>query len=142
MWKTEHTEETPLSPRAIWIALRDLHTGVTKSEGGDVFEIHGPYEVGTELSVTPAGQETFRSRIIELVEDERYADETSFGDVVLTFRHILTPVGTGTRVTHELVIGGPGGEAAAPELGPQISADFPDAMHALFEAAAKVAATE
>jgi hypothetical protein len=142
MWKTEHTEETPLSPRAIWIALRDLHTGATKSEDGDVFEIHGPYQVGTELSVTPQGQETFRSRIIELVENERYADETSFGDILLTFRHVLTPVGTGTRVTHELVIDGPGADAAGPELGPQISADFPKAMHSLFEAAAKVAANE
>jgi hypothetical protein len=138
MWTTEHTAETNLPSRAVWIALRDLHTGETKSEGGDIFEIHGPYQVGTELSVTPQGQETFRSRIVELVEDERYADETSFGDVTLTFRHILTPVDRGTRVTHELVIDGPGADATGPELGSQISADFPAAMRSLFAAAARI----
>lgn len=124
----------------VWIALRDLHTGATKSETGDVFEIHGPFQVGTELSVTPQGQETFRSRIIELVEDERYADETTFGDVTLTFRHVLTPIEGGTRVVHELVIDGPAVDAVGPELGPQISEDFPAAMQSLFAAAARVQA--
>jgi hypothetical protein len=138
MWTTEHTAEANLPSHAVWIALRDLHTGVTKSEDGDIFEIHGPYQVGTELSVTPQGQETFRSRIIELIEDQRYADETSFGDVTLTFRHVLTPIEGGTRVTHELVIDGSAADAVGPELGPQISADFPAAMQSLFAAAARV----
>ncbi len=138
MWTTQHTAETDVSPRRVWIALRDLHTGATQSEDGDIFEIHGPFQVGTELSVTPQGQETFRSRIIELVEDQRYADETSFGDVTLTFRHILTPIEGGTRVMHELVIDGPTAGEVGPELGPQISQDFPVAMQSLFAAAARV----
>jgi hypothetical protein len=138
VWTTEHTAETDVAVGKVWTALRELHTGVTKGAAGDVFEIHGPFEVGTDLSVTPQGQETLRSRIVELVEGERYADETSFGDVILTFRHVLTPIEGGTRVTHELVIDGPGADAAGPELGPQISADFPAAMRSLFAAAALV----
>lgn len=122
----------------MWAALRDQHTGAAESEDGDVFEIHGPFEVGTELSVTPHGQGTFRSRIIELVENERYADETIFGDVTLTFRYILTPVGRGTRLAHELVIDGPGADTVGPELGPQISADFPTDLQSVFAAAARV----
>jgi hypothetical protein len=70
-----------------------------------------------------------------LVETERYADQTEFGDVVLTFRHTLRPTSDGTRVTHQLVIDGPGAHAVGPDLGPQISADFPAAMQGLFEAA-------
>lgn len=136
MWTTAHSAETDQPPATVWAALRDIHTGATTAAGGDVFEIHGPFAVGTELSVTPAGQETFRSRIVELVENERYADETQFGDITLTFRHTLEPLAAGARVTHELLIEGPSADTVGPELGPQISADFPAAMQGLFEAAA------
>lgn len=135
MWTAQHTAETDLPPAAIWTALRELHTGVTASPGGDRFEIHGPFAVGTELDVTPQGQETFRSRITELVENERYADVTEFGDLTLTFRHTLDPTGAGTRITHQLVIDGPGADSAGPELGPQITADFPEALQGLIAAA-------
>lgn len=135
MWTTEHAAETPLPATVVWAALRDIHTGAIAAAGGDVFEIHGPFAVGTELSVTPAGQDTFRSRITELIENKRYADQTEFGDVVLTFRHTLQAIPRGTRVTHELEIDGPGADALGPELGPQISGDFPAAMQGLFEAA-------
>lgn len=134
-WTAEHTAATELPAGAVWIALRDLHTGRTVGADGDRFEIHGPFAVGTELDVTPQGQQTFRSRIVELVENERYADQTRFGDVTLTFRHRLVPISSGTRVTHELVIDGPAADTVGPELGPQITADFPSALQELFEAA-------
>jgi hypothetical protein len=139
MWTAQHSADTDLPAAAVWAALRDLHTGATPSADGDRFEIHGPFEVGTELDVTPQGQGTFRSRIVELVENERYADRTEFGDVVLTFRHTLAPAGGGTRVTHELVIDGPGADSTGPQLGPQITADFPAALNGLFAAARALA---
>lgn len=135
MWTAEHSAETDLPATAVWAALRNLHTGAVPSADGDRFEIHGPFEVGTELDVTPQGQHTFRSRIVELAENERYADRTEFGDMTLTFRHVLVPIENGTRVTHELVIDGPGADTSGPELGPQITADFPAALRGLFEAA-------
>jgi hypothetical protein len=141
MWTAEHTAETDLPAVAIWTALRDLHTGATVSPGGDRFDIHGPFAVGTELDVTPQGQETFRSRIVELVENERYADVTEFGDLMLTFRHTLEPTRAGTRITHQLVIDGPGADTAGPELGPQITADFPEALQGLIAAARQWAET-
>jgi hypothetical protein len=135
MWTAQHSAETDLPVTAVWAALRNLHTGAVPSADGDLFQIHGPFEVGTELDVTPQGQDTFRSRIVELAENERYADRTEFGDITLTFRHVLVPIENGTRVTHELVIEGLGADTSGPELGPQITADFPAALQALFEAA-------
>ena len=132
MWRTEYTADTSATPAAVWAAFRDIHTGVAAAAGGDVFEMDGAFTVGTELSVTPVGQDTFRSRIIELAPNERYADETTFGDVVLTFRHVFTPSDGGTRVTHELVITGQDADEIGPGLGPEISADFPEAMAGLF----------
>ena len=135
MWTTEYSTEADVEPQAVWAALRDLHSGVKLSDRSDSFELHGPFAVGTEVSVTPDGQDTFRSTIVELVEPEVYADETAFGDVTLTFRHTLVPIATGTRVTHQLTIDGPGADNVGPELGPQISADFPAAMDELIAAA-------
>jgi hypothetical protein len=138
MWKTEYTAESECPIEAVWTALRELHTGVRKSDGGDVFEIHGPFVVGTEVSVTPQGQDTFTAKITELHEPVRYADETVFGDLILRFRHVLTSTDNGTRVTHQLEIEGSGADAAGPELGPQISSDFPAAMDSLFESAVAI----
>lgn len=136
MWTTDYSAETDAAPSAVWAALRDLHTGTPLSAASDTFEIHGPFAVGTEISVTPRGQDTFRSVIVELVEDRVYADRTSFGTLELTFRHTLAArPGGGTTVTHHLTIDGPEADEVGPELGPQISGDFPAAMADLFAAA-------
>jgi hypothetical protein len=141
MWSTQYTDDTELPPQTVWMAVRDIHTGATPNPGGDVFEIHGPFQLGTELSVTPQGQDTFRSEIIELVENERYADRTQYGDITLTFRTTLVALDRGTRVTHELVIAGPAADEIGPELGPQISEDFPATMQSLFDVGAKIQAS-
>jgi hypothetical protein len=136
MWTTEHTAETSAARSAVWDALRALHSGVALGPLSDRFELHGPFAVGTELSVTPQGQDTMRSVIVERVENEVYADRTAFGGLTLTFRHILSALpGGGTRVTHQLEIDGEDADRVGPELGPQISGDFPAAMAELLAAA-------
>jgi hypothetical protein len=136
MWTTEYSAVVDAEAEAVWAALRDLHSGVKLSDRSDTFELHGSFAVGTELSVTPAGQDTFRSKIVALEEPKVYADQTEFGELTLLFQHTLVPLGSGqTKVTHRLEIGGPGSDVVGPELGPQISEDFPDAMADLFTAA-------
>jgi hypothetical protein len=141
MWTTEHSVRTDLDAPAIWAALSDLHHGIALDENSDRFELRGPFAMGTEILVTPQGQGTFRSVIIELTENRVYADQTEFGGLVLTFRHTLAPLaGGGTQVTHQLVIDGDEAGQTGPELGPQISADFPEAMKSLLAAARRKAA--
>ncbi|PDT00016.1 polyketide cyclase [Rhizobium chutanense] len=135
MWTNEYTAISPLSARSIWEALKALHEGKLAYEGSDTFVLHGPFAKGTRLSVTPAGQETFESVIVDLVDDVTYADETSFGDLKLLFRHTLKSVEDGTQVTHRLEISGPSAADVGPELGPQISGDFDISMARLFESA-------
>jgi hypothetical protein len=77
MFTTQHTAETTATPGQVWGALRALHTGTALSERSDTFEIHGPFAVGTKLSVTPQGQGTFESEIVDLVENEVYEDRPS-----------------------------------------------------------------
>lgn len=139
MWTTQHTADTDVPRDAVWRALREHIQGRRNVPGADVFELDGPFAVGSTVHVTPAGQETFDSTIVEIEEERRYADRTVFGDLVLIFAHELADIPSGTRVVHRLEIDGDGADSVAPELGPQIAADFPEAMRALFEAAHAIA---
>jgi hypothetical protein len=138
MFITSHFADTEASPEQVWAAIEALHSGSRLSERSDTFELHGPFALGTELSVTPQGQGTFRSTIVEFVEHRMYADRTEYEGLTLLFRHTLAPNGEGTTVTHELVIDGPGVDEVGPIVGPQISEDFPVAMADLLAAAVRV----
>ncbi|KQR53387.1 polyketide cyclase [Leifsonia sp. Leaf336] len=140
MWTTEEVAETTASRSAVWEAVRDLHTGDLTYPGADRFELHGPFEVGTELTVTPEGQEPIRSRIVELSAGRAYADLTEFGEVQLTFRYDLDDREEGTVVRYSLTIDGADSDTVGPELGPQISADFPASLAALLAEAERRAA--
>src|SRR3954454_25090145 len=133
MWTTEYTATTGLSRAAVWTALRELHCGRLTYPGADRFVLDGPFAVGSRIAVTPEGQEEMISTIVELVDNERYADVTEFGGLSLLFRHTLESTDEGTRVTHRLEISGEAADEVGPEPGPQISGDFASSMAALFE---------
>jgi phosphatidylserine/phosphatidylglycerophosphate/cardiolipin synthase-like enzyme len=136
MWSTHHTALTDLSRDALWSTLCDVHSGLATLPGGDRFEPDGPLAVGTRITVTPEGQDAMVSTVTEFEAARRYADVTEYGGLTLTFRHRFDEAADElVRVTHELVIDGPGSDAVGPELGPQISADFPQQLEALFDAA-------
>jgi uncharacterized protein YndB with AHSA1/START domain len=136
MWTTQHRATTSAPASAVWSALRDLHSGTALGPASDRFELHGPFAVGTRVTVTPQGQEAMTSEIVELEPERVYADRTAFGGLSLTFRHTLLPLDDGgTGVTHVLEITGAEADAVGPELGPQIAGDFPVAMAELLAAA-------
>ncbi len=136
MWTTSYQGTTTATPTAVWAALEKLHSGIPLGPNSDSFELHGPFAIGTALTITPQGQDPLESTIVDLVPGHTYADRTVFGDLALTFRHDLTATAEGgTAVTHTLMIDGPGADQVGPELGPQISSDFPVAMSELLAAA-------
>lgn len=115
-----------MAPDAIWAALRAWQTGAVPAPGGDRFELHGPFAVGSVMAVTPPGQGTLQSTIVELAENEAYAYETSFNGLTLLSRHTLRQLDDGgTQVSRSLAISGPRAAEAGPDLGPKISEDFP-----------------
>jgi hypothetical protein len=92
VWTTDFTATTTASPGQVWAAMEALHSGTPLGPNSDSFELHGPFAAGTTLTVTPQGQDPMESTIIELEPGRVYADQTRSGDLVLTFRHQLTPV--------------------------------------------------
>lgn len=132
MWTANYTVETSATATDVWNALVALHSGIALGPSSDKFELHGPFAVGTEVTVTPQGQDAMKSVIIELEPGLAYADQTAFGELLLTFRHRLHSTPT---VTHTLEIAGNSSDQVGPELGPQISGDFPIAMAELIAGA-------
>ena len=136
MWSTHYEATTTASPDAVWAALAALLSGTHIGINADAYELHGALAVGTELTVTPQGQEPMRSLIVECEPRLKYADKTSFGDLTLIFRHELAELSNGsTQITHTLEILGADADKIGPQLGPQISADFPETMAQLIAAA-------
>lgn len=137
MWAHEHVTETDLRPEAIWRVLEDLDNWASWDTSMEAVTLDGPFAVGSEVTMVPKGQDPITSVITAISENERYADRTEYGGLTLGFSHTLTRLpGGGTRITHRLEITGDQVDELAPEIGPMITEDFPQAMAGLLAAAA------
>jgi uncharacterized protein YndB with AHSA1/START domain len=137
MWAHEYAAETAASPEAVWAVLRDLDQWPRWDTSMERVAVQGPFAVGTRVAMTPVGQEPIVSTIVAITEPEYYADRTDLGPVTLEFSHTLTRLASGgTRITHRLEITGDGAAELGPQLGPEITADFPEAMDGLLACAA------
>jgi hypothetical protein len=63
-------------------------------------------------------------------------DEADFGDVVVRTAHVVQRVaGDRSQVTYRMEISGPQADTLGPQIGPEISGDFPQTLAALVERA-------
>jgi hypothetical protein len=71
-------------------------------------------------------------RLVEVTPPELFTDEMDAGDFVVRTMHRLQPAAGGlTRISYRTEITGPAAGQIGPELGPQITADFPEVLAAL-----------
>src|SRR3954447_14286813 len=136
MWTTEHAIETTATPQVIWEIWADvLHWGDWNPDVERI-EISGAFEAGSAITMTPRGQEAIELRLAEAVEPERFVDEADLGDVVVRTTHRIEPLDADRAcVVYSMEISGPAADTVGPELGPSISADFPEVLAALVERA-------
>jgi hypothetical protein len=132
MWAYEHSIETSVDADRIWRLWEDVAGWGAWNADIEHVELAGPFAAGSHITMTPKGQEPVELTLAEVVPGERFVDEAGFGDVVIRTVHRLTAVGPHTtRVTYRTEITGP----APDDLGPGITADFPETMAALVRAA-------
>jgi hypothetical protein len=75
-------------------------------------------------------------QIADAVEPEQFIDEADLGSVTVRTTHRLESAGPDRiRIVYRMEISGPDADAVGPELGPQISGDFPDVLKALADRA-------
>jgi hypothetical protein len=86
--------------------------------------------------MTPIGQGPIELRIAEAVEPELFVDEADFGEVVVRTTHRVRRLdGERSQVSYRMEISGPQADTLGPEIGPEISGDFPQTLAALVERA-------
>ena len=76
----------------------------------------------------PPGEDTLRSQLVEVRENECFVDETRLGGLVVTVAHRIERLGpTRTRIVYAVDASGP----QASEIGPAVASDFPDVLASL-----------
>jgi Polyketide cyclase / dehydrase and lipid transport len=132
MWTTEHSVETSAAPEAIWRLWADVPGWPAWNGDIERIELHGPFAAGARIVMTPIGEEPVDLRIAETVEPERFVDEADLGDVLVRTIHRVERLdGEHARVTYRMEITGPAADSLGPQIGPEISGDFPRMLAAL-----------
>ncbi|MFD9431968.1 SRPBCC family protein [Streptomyces sp. NPDC060002] len=136
MWEYEHSIETSATPDAIWRLWADVENWGAWNAEIEKIEISGPFATGTHITMTPPGDDPIQLRIAEAAEGELFIDEARFGDLVLRTVHRIDRIDHGRiRVVYRMEITGPGADEVGPEIGPGITADWPDTMASLIKLA-------
>jgi hypothetical protein len=136
MWTAEHSIETTAAPEAIWRSWADVPRW--PEWNGDLVraELSGEFSVGSTIRMTSVDGDVVELRIAEASQPELFVDEAELGDITVRTMHRVEPAdGDRRRIVYRMEISGPAADRVGPELGPQISGDFPDTLAALVQRA-------
>lgn len=136
MWDYEHSVETTAAPQALWQLWADVENWGSWNAEIERVEIDGPFAVGSQILMTPPGDEPIQLRIAEVVNGELFVDEARFDELLIRTAHRLDRLDGGrVRVVYRMEITGAGADQVGPEIGPAITADWPETMASLVELA-------
>jgi uncharacterized protein YndB with AHSA1/START domain len=135
-WIAEHSIETTASPELIWRQWSDVERWPEWNGDIEMIELQGPFAAGGRITMTPFGQDPIELRIAEAVEPEFFVDEADLGEIVVrTTHHVERLDNRRARVTYRMEISGPAADTLGPQIGPEISGDFPQVLAALVQRA-------
>lgn len=136
MWAYEHSVEADVTPEAIWALWKNVAGWGSWNDDIEAITLTGPFAAGSEISMTPVGQEPVELRLETVVENREFTDVCEVPGIEIWTRHLVEPVEDGgVRVTYRTEISGPAADQVGPELGPQITGDFPQTLAALVKLA-------
>ena len=136
MWKNEHSIETTATPEAVWRLWSDVPRWPEWNADLEQAELSGPFAAGSTVRMTPHGQEPIELRIAEAAEREVFVDEAHLEEVVIRTIHRIERLDEDRiRIIYRMEITGPGADTLGPQVGPEISSDFPQVLSALAEQA-------
>jgi hypothetical protein len=125
-----HAVEADVPAEAIWSLYEDVATWPSWDEEAELVTRDGPFEAGTTGTMKFVDQPPLRYRLTKVEPQREFVDETPVGDLVVRVSHLLEPLPSGRlRITYSAEIDGPVEQAQ--EIGPMITADFPETMASL-----------
>jgi hypothetical protein len=130
-----HSVETDVPARAIWALYEDVSTWPRWDEQAETITRDGPFAAGTAGTMKFRGQDPLAYRLIKVDPGREFVDETPVGDLVIRVSHLLDPLPGGRlKITYAAAIDGPADQAR--QVGPLITADFPQTIASLIALAA------
>jgi hypothetical protein len=134
MWSYEYSVESAADAEAIFEIVRDVGRWPEWNQGVKRIDLYGPFATGTSGLMAMPDDTSLGFRLSWVGESQGFEDETPIpgSDVVVRVRHSLEPLPDGgTRITYRATVEGPAADLLGPEIGPGVTADFPDVMAAL-----------
>jgi hypothetical protein len=136
MWGAEHSIETVATPQEIWSLWADVAGWPAWNADIEQIELVGPFAARSTIRMAPIGQEPTELRIAEAVEPELFVDEADLGDILVRTMHRVERLDDErAQVIYRMEITGPAADTLGPQIGPEISGDFPQTLAALVERA-------
>src|SRR5512132_2902798 len=132
MWANEVSVETRAAPEQVWRLWADVARWPEWNGDIERIELIGVFAAGGRILMTPIGDETVELRIAEALEPDLFVDEAHIGQIVVRTIHRVQRIDSEhARVSYRIEITGPAADALGPQIGPEISADFPQTLAAL-----------
>jgi hypothetical protein len=132
MWTNEQSVETTAAPEQIWWLWADVAGWPEWNGDIEQIELIGPFAAGSTIVMTPIGEAPVALRIAQAVEPELFVDEADMGEIVVRTVHRVRRLDSDrARVTYRMEITGPAADTLGPQLGPEISGDFPETLAGL-----------
>jgi hypothetical protein len=129
MWSTEHTIETTAAPETIWKLWSDVDGWPSWNPDLDRVELAGPFAVGSAITMFPREEDPIALTIAEADEPKGFVDQADLGPVVVRTAHRVERIGDDrSRIVYRMEITGPEADTLGPQIGPEITADFPDVL--------------
>jgi hypothetical protein len=136
MWATEHSIETTAAPEAIWRLWAGVPHWPEWNADLARAELTGEFVAGSTIRMTSVEGDSVDLRIAEAVEPDLFVDEADLGSVKVRTTHRVERVDADrSRVVYRMEITGQHADSIGPELGPEISGDFPEVLAALAQRA-------
>src|SRR5215831_17497853 len=129
MWASEHGVETTAAPEQIWRVWADVAGWPEWNHDIEQIELVGAFAAGGTILMTPIGDEPIELRITAAVEPELFIDEADMGEIVVRTIHRIERIDDDrVRIRYRMEITGPTADTLGPQIGPEISADFPQVL--------------
>jgi hypothetical protein len=134
MWTYQHIIETAAEAETIFEILRDTSRWPEWNSGVERIDLNGPFATGTEGVMVIPEQGSLPFRLAWVGEGRGFEDETEIpgAEILVRVRHSLEPLAAGgTRITYRATVEGVRADTLGPEIGPAVTADFPEVMASL-----------
>ena len=129
-YRYTHIVEADVAAQAVWALYEDVTTWPSWDAQAEKITRDGPFQAGTTGTMKFVGQDPLRYRLAKVEPLREFVDETPAGPLLVRVSHLLEPIATGRLlITYSAEIEGP--EEAARQVGPMITADFPETMASL-----------